>query len=76
MDSGLLIALVVSAGLAWFWWRKRQSDEAERHLRRLCFGNQGQVDRLIDGEIRRAAGSISRQEAARRAVARHRRDNR
>lgn len=76
MDSGLLIALVVSASLAWFWWSRKRFDEAERRLRRLCFGDQGQVDRLIDGEIRRASGGISRQEAARRAVERHRRDNR
>ena len=76
MDSGLFIALVVIAGLVWFWWSRRRSDDAEGHLRRICFGNQGQVDRLIDGEIRRASGEISRQEAARRAVERHRRDNR
>jgi uncharacterized membrane protein YccC len=76
VNTGLLIALVVSAALAWFWWSRRRSDDAERQLRRLCFGNQGQVDRLIDGELRRASGGISRQEAAHRAVERHRRDNR
>lgn len=79
MDSGLAIALVVGLLVAvWFGWRARARTAAgaEGHLRRICFGDVGQVERLIEGEMRRAPGSISRAEAARRAVERHARDNR
>lgn len=74
----MVIALVVAALVCgWIWWTwSRSADDAETHLGRICFGDQGQVERLIDGETRRAAGKISRAEAARRAVARHSRDNR
>jgi hypothetical protein len=76
MDGGLGIVLAaVLLGIGWFWWT-RSSADAEAHLRRVCSGDQAQVDRLIEGEMRRAAGRISRAEAARRAVERHRRDNR
>jgi hypothetical protein len=77
MDNGFALVLVAALLLAgWVWWTRSQSAGAEGHLRRICFGDQQQVERLIDGELRRAAGSISRAEAARRAVERHRRDNR
>ena len=71
------IALVVVALVgAWIWWTWSQSADAEADLRRVCFGDQGLVERLIEGEMRRAAGRLSRAEAARRALDRHRRDNR
>jgi Flp pilus assembly protein TadB len=71
----LALAVVALAG-GWFWWMRSRSADAEAHLRRICFGDQSQVERLIQGEMRRTAGEISRAEAARRAVDRHRRDNR
>lgn len=71
------IAVVALLFLAWRWWdRRRAAREAEAQLRRICFGDQRQVERLIDGEMRRASGAIARGEAARRALDRHRRDNR
>lgn len=75
-DSRLLIAVVVVLIAGWLWWTLGRSADAEAHLRRICFGDQQQVDRLVEGEIRRAGGRISRAEAARRAIDRHRRDNR
>lgn len=77
MDSGLALVLVAAVlVVGWVWWNRSSSADAERHLRRVCFGDQQQAERLIDGELRRAVGKISRAEAARRAVERHRRDNR
>jgi hypothetical protein len=76
VESEVVIALVVAALVGgWIWWTRSRSADAEAHLRRICFGDRGQVERLLDGEMRRAAG-ISRAEAARRALDRHRRDNR
>lgn len=62
---------------AW-WWLRRGSGaprEAESQLRRICLGNAGQVERLINSEMTRSPG-ISRAEAAGRAVRRYQRDNR
>lgn len=76
MDSPTAIALVVIVALGtWLWMRRRPSYEAETQLRRICLGDEGQVERLIDAEIARAPG-ISRAEAASRAVRRYQRDNR
>ena len=73
----MVIALAVVALVAgWIWWTWSRSVDAEAHLRRICFGDESQVERLIQGELRRTTGEISRAEAARRAVERHRRDNR
>jgi hypothetical protein len=77
MDSTAAIAIVVLIVLA-VWWVRRGSDptrHAETQLRRICFGDNDQVDRLIEAEMARAPG-ISRAEAANRAVYRYRRDNR
>lgn len=62
---------------AWLWLRRRSSlsRHAEARLRRICFGDHGQVERLISGEMTRAPG-ITRAEAASRAVRRYQRDNR
>lgn len=62
---------------AWLWRRRRSgaSRQAETQLRRICLGNDGQVDRLINHEMTRTPG-ISRAEAASRAVRRYQRDNR
>jgi hypothetical protein len=62
---------------AWLWLRGRSgaSRQAETQLRRICLGNDAQVERLINGERTRAPG-ISRAEAASRAVRRYQRDNR
>lgn len=48
---------------------------AEARLLRICQGNRDQADRLIAAELQRNA-TISRDEAASRAVQRHQRDNR
>ncbi|MDA1183097.1 MAG: hypothetical protein O2930_00450 [Acidobacteria bacterium] len=77
------MAIVLLAGVAlgvWLWWRRqggapRHARQAETRLRRICLGDDGQVERLIGGEMARAPG-ISRAEAASRAVERYRRDNR
>jgi len=71
----IAVAAAILVG-GWFWWTRVRSRDAEADLRRICFGDPGQADRLIDGEVRRASRAISRGEAARRAVERHRRDNR
>lgn len=76
MEGGLLLGLLVALLLGWLWTRSRPSAGAESQLRRICFGDQRQVDRLVDGELQRTGGRISRAEAARRAVDRHFRDNR
>ena len=76
-DRTLFVSAVVAVlFVAWLWWDRRGASRgAETELRRICFGDERQVERLIEGEMRRASG-ISRREAARRAVERHRRDNR
>jgi hypothetical protein len=79
MDRALVVGiLVASLVLGWLWWNRRAAAAgAETELRKICFGDPSQVERLIDGEMRRvASGTMSRAEAARRAVERHRRDNR
>lgn len=78
MDRALVVGVLVAVVFfGWLWWnRSSASRGAEAELRRICFGDPDQVERLIEGEMRRAAsGTISRAQAARRAVDRHRRDN-
>jgi hypothetical protein len=78
MDSFAGIAVLgVIAVAAWLWLRRGSgsSRHAETQLRRICLGNDGQVERLINGEMTRSPG-ISRAEAASRAVERYQRDNR
>jgi hypothetical protein len=78
MDSLTALAILGAIVLgAWWWLRgaRGASRQAEAQLRRICFGNDGQVERLINGEMTRAPG-ISRAEAAGRAVRRYERDNR
>ena len=79
MDDATGIALVafIAVGV-WLWLRHGRGGAtrgAERQLRRICFGNDAQMERLIDFEMTRGSG-ISRAEAASRAVDRYRRDNR
>lgn len=76
-DAGAF-AIVVGILLgAWWWLRQRGGArrKAETQLRRICLGDESQVERLINSEMTRAPG-ISRAEAAGRAVGRYRRDNR
>jgi len=77
MDDPSAIAILVAIVLgAWLWLRRSGvSRQAETHLRHICFGDDGQVERLINGEMTRTPG-ISRTEAASRAVRRYQRDNR
>ena len=78
MDHVSAIAIAgVMVAAAWWWLRRRWSTsrQAETRLRRVCLGNDGQVERLINGEMTRSPG-ISRAEAASRAVRRYQRDNR
>ena len=78
MDNPTAVAILGLMVLgAWLWQRRRSgvSRQAETRLRRICFGDDGQVERLINGEMTRTPG-ISRAEAAGRAVRRYRRDNR
>jgi hypothetical protein len=78
MDNATGIAILVLVVLGvWLWLRRGggATRHAERQLRRICFGNDAQVERLIDFEMTRTPG-ISRAEAASRAVDRYRRDNR
>ena len=69
----ILVALLV---VAWVWWLRQGPAGEMAKLRRICFGDDRMAERLIEGELRRASGSISRAEAARRAIERYRRDNR
>lgn len=48
---------------------------AEARLLRVCQGNRDQVERLIHAELQRDA-TLSRNEAADRALQRYQRDNR
>ena len=78
MDNATAIALLGAFVLgAWLWLRRRSgvSRQAEAQLRRICFGDDRQVERLIKGEMTRTPG-ISRAEAVGRAVQRYQRDNR
>jgi hypothetical protein len=72
--SGIAILGVVALGV-WLWLRGRTKRQPERQLRRICFGDNDQMERLINFEMTRAPG-ISRAEAASRAVLRYQRDNR
>jgi len=78
MDRGIVVGVLVAVlFFGWLWWRQAGSTGAEAELRRICFGDPSQVERLIEGEMRRGAPrTMSRSEAARRAIERHRRDNR
>lgn len=75
----MALVLLVGVVLGVWWWFRRgggaPSRHAETRLRRICLGDDGQAERLINGEMARAPG-ISRAEAASRAVERYRRDNR
>lgn len=78
MDSPTAVAILAVCVLgAWLWLRRtsRASRQEETRLRRICFGNDDQVERLIRSEMTRTPG-ISRAEAAGRAVQRYQRDNR
>jgi hypothetical protein len=73
----LLLVLAV-AGLALALWLAASAlgEGAEARLRQMCRGDSAQADRLIQGEMRRAGGGLSRRRAAARAVESLRRDSR
>jgi hypothetical protein len=73
--TGLAVLGLVLLGVFAWLFRGQGARQAERQLRRICFGDSDQVERLINFEMTRAPG-ISRAEAASRAVDRYRRDNR
>jgi hypothetical protein len=76
MDNVTGIAVLGGVALGvWLWLRGRTKRQPERQLRRICFGDDDQMERLINFEMTRAPG-ISRAEAASRAVLRYQRDNR
>ena len=78
MDTATAIAILGFIVLGWWLWPRRgrgATRGAESQLRRICFGNADQVERLITLEMTRTPG-ISRAEAASRAVLRYQRDNR
>ena len=78
MDNLTAIGILAFALLGvWLWLRHSSGGprQAERQLRRICLGDDRQVERLINGEMIRVPG-ISRAEAASRAVDRYKRDNR
>jgi hypothetical protein len=78
MDNVTGIAILVLVVIGVCLWLRRgggATRNSERQLRRICFGNDAQVQRLIDFEMTRTPG-LSRAEAASRAVDRYRRDNR
>ena len=50
--TGESVAIVLLAGAAlgvWLWWRRKDGAprQAETRLRRICFGDDGQAERLI-----------------------------
>ena len=78
MDNIGAIAILGVIVLGVWLWRRRESGaspQPETQLRRICFGDDSQVERLITSEMTRTPG-ISRAEAASRAVRRYQRDNR
>ena len=76
MDNAFALSVLAAAIAIWLWWTYRnRARDVEGELRRICMGDAGQVERLIQGELTRVPG-MSRAEAARRAVERYRRDNR
>jgi hypothetical protein len=71
----LAVAIVLSAvGVACYVLYKR-SRQAESDLTRACRGDAAQADRLIAHELRRAP-KLSRKQAAARALAQLRYENR
>ena len=76
-DASALAVLGLVVIAVWLWLRRGRSTsgQTEAQLRRICLGNAGQVERLINLELTRSPG-ISRAEAADRAVERYQRDNR
>ena len=78
MDNFSAVALLGVIVVAAWWWLRRSggaSRRAQAQLRRICLGNDAQVERLINGELTRSPG-VSRAEAASRAVQRYQSDNR
>lgn len=75
MDPVLILVLAGAAAAVWYFTRRGGAVRQEAQLLQICHGNEAQAERLIEGELARAPG-ISRAEAAARAVARYRRDNR
>jgi hypothetical protein len=75
VEALIIPGVIVVAAWWWLRYRKSRSGEAEAQLRRVCLGNDSQMERLINGEMTRSPG-ISRAEAATRAVRRYQRDNR
>jgi hypothetical protein len=76
-ESITIVILGAAALGVWLWLRRSggASHQAETRLRRICLGDDRQMERLINGERARAPG-ISRAEAASRAVQQYQRDNR
>ena len=66
----VVIAAILLRGIGW-----GIDVSAEARLLRICQGNRDQAERLIQAELKRN-GTLSRNEAADRALQRYRRDNR
>ena len=66
----VVIAVILLRGIGW-----GIDVSAEARLLRTCQGNRDQAERLIQAELKRN-GTISRNEAADRALQRYQRDNR
>jgi hypothetical protein len=73
-----LVLVLAVGGLVLALWLVGSAlgEGAEATLRRMCRGDSAQADRLIQGEMRRAGGGLSRRRAAGRAVESLRRDSR
>ena len=77
MDNiGAIAILGVMVLGVWLWLRRGSgaSPQPETQLRRICFGDNSQVERLITSETTRTPGA-SRAETTSRAVRWYRRDN-
>jgi len=66
----VVIAAILLRGVGW-----GVDVSAEARLLRVCQGNRDQAERLIQAELKRN-GTLSRDEAADRALQRYQRDNR
>jgi hypothetical protein len=77
MNQPLVLIAVLVMVIALVVWSRGASGaaRAESRLMKICQGDQGQAERLLQAELNRAPG-ISRSEAAARAVQRFERDNR
>lgn len=74
-QSLFLVVALLAVVIVVVWWRGSANAGHESRLLRICQGDTAQAERLLQAELSRSP-TISRAEAAARAVQRLQRDNR